>query len=209
MGIWRDQVVPRVTDLLLDTGEIRRLRRETIAGVRGNVVEIGFGSGLNLPFYSPAVDKVLAIEPSGVAARLAAGRIASAPVPVEVVGLDAQVLPFAGASLDAAVSTFTLCTVPDPRAALHELLRVLRPGGAFHFLEHGRSPSASVARWQHRLDPLQQRLAAGCHLDRPIDRLLEEAGFLPIELRNLQLPGPRAMRPFGYLYLGTAIKPDT
>ena len=207
MGIWRDEVVPRATDLLLDTAEIRRLREETVGGLRGDVVEIGFGSGLNLAFYPPAVHKVLAVEPSAVAARLAAQRIASAPVPVEVVGDDAQALPVESSSLDAAVSSFTLCTIPDPRAALEELLRVLRPGGTFHFLEHGLSPSTSVARWQHRLDPLQRRLAAGCHLDRPIDRLLEDAGFLLGDLRNFELPGPRALRPFGYLYIGTATKP--
>ena len=207
MGIWRDEVVPRATDLLLDTAEIRRLREETVGGLRGDVVEVGFGSGSNLAFYPPEVRRVLAVEPSEVAARLAAKRIAASPVPVELVGADAQGLSVESSSVDAAVSTFTLCTIPDPGTALAELLRVLRPGGTFTFLEHGLAPCASVARWQRRLNPLQGRIAAGCQLDRPIDRLVAEAGFVPGKLRNLQLPGPLALRPFGYLYLGTATKP--
>ena len=209
MGIWSDEVVPRAADLLLDTAEIRHLRKETVGALRGDVLEIGFGSGLNLAFYRPEVRRVLAVEPSTVAARLAARRIASARVPVEIVGSDAQVLGVESSSVDAAVSTFTLCTIPDPSAALQELLRVLRPGGTLRFLEHGLARSASVARWQRRLNPLQRHVAAGCQLDRPIDRLVEEAGFSLGDLRNLWLPGPRVLRPFGYLYLGSATKPAT
>ena len=208
VGIWRDEIVPRATNVLLDSPEVRRLRREAVAGTRGAVVEIGFGSGLNLPWYPEAVRTVLAVEPSRVARRLAARRIDAARVRVELVGLDGQALPLDSASVDAAVSTFTLCTIPDPHRALAEVLRVLRPGGTFHFLEHGRSPSPGVAAWQHRLDPLQRRVAAGCHLDRPISQLIEEAGFAIVRLRNDQLSGPRALEPFGYLYLGVAAKPD-
>ncbi len=207
MGIWRDRVVPRAADFALDNREIRRFREEVVAGTSGEVVEVGFGSGLNLALYPPAVTKVLAVEPSAVATRLAAKRIGSARVPVEVVGLDAQQLPLETASADAAVSTFTLCTIPDPRRALEELLRVLRPGGTFHFLEHGLSPVPAVARWQRRLNPLQRRLAAGCHLDRQIDRIVEEAGFVLDEVRNDEMTGPLPLRPFGYLYIGTATKP--
>lgn len=207
MGIWRDEVVPRATDLLLDTVEIRRLREETVTGLRGDVLEVGFGSGSNLAFYPPEVRRVLAVEPSSVAARLAAKRIGSTRIPVELIGTDAQVLFVESSSVDAAVSTFTLCTIPDPSAALAELLRVLRPGGTLRFLEHGLAPSASVARWQRRLNPLQRHVAAGCQLDRPIDRLVAGAGFTIGELWNLQLPGPLFMRPFGYLYVGAATKP--
>ncbi len=199
--------MPRATDVLLDTAEIRRLRQKTVDGLRGDVVEVGFGSGLNLPFYPPEVRRVLAVEPSAVAARLAAKRIASSPVPVDIVGADAQMLAVDSSSVDAVVSTFTLCTIPDPRAALEELLRVLRPGGTLRFLEHGLARADAIARWQRRLNPLHKHVAAGCHLDRPIDRIVAEAGFTVGELRNLQLPGPRMLRPFGYLYLGTATKP--
>lgn len=206
MGMWSDEVVPRLTDAVLGTAEVRRLREETMSGLRGEVVEVGFGSGLNAALYPPGVRRVMALEPSAVATRLAAKRIDAATAPIELVGLDAQQLPLESSSVDAAVSTFTLCTIPDARRALAELHRVLRPGGTFHFLEHGLSPVAAVARWQRRLDPLQQRMAAGCHLDRPIDRLVEEAGFSMGALRNDELPGPRILRPFGYLYLGVATK---
>lgn len=207
MGFWRSEVVPRATDVLLGSGEVRRLREEVLDGLVGDVVEVGFGSGLNAALYPADVRKVVAVEPSAVATRLARKRIGAAKVPVEVVGLDAQELSLDNSSVDAAVSTFTLCTIPDPARALAELLRVLRPGGTFHFLEHGLSPDPALARWQRRLDPLQQRLAAGCHLDRPIDRLVEGAGFLLPELRHDEMQGPRALRPFGYLFIGVAVKP--
>lgn len=207
MGFWRSEVVPRATDVLLGSGEVRRLREEVLDGLVGDVVEVGFGSGLNAALYPADVRKVVAVEPSAVATRLARKRIGAAKVPVEVVGLDAQELSLDNSSVDAAVSTFTLCTIPDPARALAELLRVLRPGGTFHFLEHGLSPDPALARWQRRLDPLQQRLAAGCHLDRPIDRLVEGAGFLLPELRHDEMHGPRALRPFGYLFIGVAVKP--
>lgn len=206
MGMWSAEVVPRVTHLVLGTPAVRRLREEVLAGLHGDVVEVGFGSGPNAPLYPPAVRRVLALEPSGVATRLAAKRMAAAEVPIELVGLDAQRLPMDSASMDAAVSTFTLCTIPDVEQALAELARVVKPGGTIHFLEHGRSPDANVARWQRRLDPLQQRLAAGCHLDRPIDRLVQEAGFKISTMRNDELPGPRVLRPFGYLFLGVATR---
>lgn len=207
-GRWSAEVVPRATHLLLGGEWLARLRRETLAGLRGSVVEIGFGSGLNLGCYPPEVDVVLAVEPSSVATRLAASRIRAANLRVEHVGGDAQRLPIATASVDAAVSTFTLCTVPDPRRALDELRRVLRPGGSLRFLEHGLSPRDAVARWQRRLTPVQRRLAAGCHLDRPIDQLVEEAGFVLDERRRDDLGGPALLRPFGHLYLGAAHRAD-
>jgi SAM-dependent methyltransferase len=207
MGIWSDQVVPRMTDLVLGTPAVRRLREEVLAGLHGDVVEVGFGSGPNAALYPPGVRRVRALEPSAVATRRAAERIAAAPVPIELVGLDAQRLPLESASMDTAISTFTLCTIPDVERALGELVRVLKPGGTFCFLEHGRSPVDAVARWQRRLDPFQQRLAAGCHLDRPIDRLIEGAGLRIATMRHDELPGPRVLRPLGYLYLGTATKP--
>lgn len=206
-GVWADQVIPRATDRLLGTNGLRHLRKEAVAGSHGDVVEVGFGSGLNLEHYPPEVRRVLAVEPSAVAVRLAAARISTTGVPVEVVGLDAQDLPIESSSVDVAVSTFTLCSVPDPGRALDELARVLRPGGTLHFLEHGRSPSPAVAAWQRRLTPLQRRLAAGCHLDRPIDRLVQEAGFALGELKNQELSPIPPLRPFGYLYMGVATKP--
>jgi len=141
------------------------------------MVEIGFGSGLNIPFYPAAVTSVAAVEPCDVSWRLAGERLRASNVPVLRSGLDGQSLPFDDNSFDAALSTWTLCSIPDVAAALSELRRVLKSGGTLQFLEHGLAPDEGVRRWQRRLDPVQQRIAGGCHLTRPIVDLLEAAGF--------------------------------
>jgi ubiquinone/menaquinone biosynthesis C-methylase UbiE len=203
---YTDQVVPRLTDKMLGTRAVTKLRRRAVDGLRGEVVEIGFGSGLNVPLYPPDVTTVYAVDPSAVARELSAGRVAASPVKVEFVGLDGASLPLEDASVDAALSTFTLCTIPDVVGALNEVRRVLRPGGTFHFLEHGLCPEPEVARKQRRFNGIQQRLAGGCHLDRPIDALIGEAGFELAELDNDQMPGPKFMLPWGYLYEGVATR---
>lgn len=207
MGFWQDQVVPRFTDLTLGVKEIRGHREPVVAGVSGELVEIGFGSGLNVPLYPASLRSVYAVEPSSVGRRLAAKRLAASAAPVEFVGLDGQDLPLEDHSVDAALSTFTLCTIPDAARALRELHRVLRPGGRLHFLEHGLSPETGVARWQRRMNGLQQRIAAGCNLDRPIDQMVGDAGFDVQQLGHDYLRGPRFARPWGYLYRGVAVKP--
>ena len=202
MGVWTQQVVPRMANRVLDNERVRELRRRACAGLTGEVVEIGFGSGLNVPLYPPAVTRVAAVEPSDVGWRLAEERVAHAGVAVSRSGLDGQSLPFPDASFDSALSTFTLCTIPDPVAALREVRRVLRPGGALHFVEHGRAPDEGVVRWQHRLEPVNKRLAGGCHLSRPVDALLAEAGFTVERLERSYLD--KEPRPFGSLYEGVA-----
>ena len=143
----------------------------------------------------------MAVEPSLLAQRLASSRIDDASVDVQFVGLDGQQLPLADDCADAAVCTFTLCTIPDPTAALDELRRVLRPGGTLHFLEHGLAPDPKVAVWQHRLTPLQRRVCGGCHFDRPIDQLLITSGFEIDELRTFYAVGPKTP---SFMYAGVA-----
>jgi ubiquinone/menaquinone biosynthesis C-methylase UbiE len=177
VGLYADRVVPRIMNVACGTKQSRPLRARVCAGLHGEVVEIGFGSGHNVPFYPDSVERVAAIEPSQLGWKLAQDRLSASTVTVEQSGPDGQSLPFADNSFDAALSTWTLCTIPDPVLALTEVRRVLRPGGTLHFLEHGLAPDASVQRWQRRLEPLQKRLAGGCHLTRPILDLLQTAGF--------------------------------
>ncbi len=158
------------------------LRRRVCAGLAGEVVEIGFGSGLNVPYYPGAVTRVAAVEPSDTGWKLAGERVAASPVRVERSGLDGQSLPFPDDSFDAALSTWTLCTIPDVGAALAELRRVLKPGATLHFLEHGLAPDERVRHWQHRLEPVQKRVFGGCHLTRSAPDLLRGAGFTISEL---------------------------
>jgi SAM-dependent methyltransferase len=177
MGLYGEQILPRCINLACGLKGVVPLRRRVCQGLEGEVLEIGFGSGLNVPFYPDAVSRVAAIEPVDTGWKLAAGRVRASSVPVERAGLDGQRLPFEDDSYDAALSTWTLCTIPDVAAALSEVRRVLRPGGTLHFLEHGLAPDESVRRWQRRLEPVQKRLFGGCHLTRPIVDLITGAGF--------------------------------
>jgi SAM-dependent methyltransferase len=184
---------------------VEPLRRRVCEGLAGDVVEIGFGSGLNVPFYPEAVTRVDAVEPADAAWKLADQRLLATTAPVHRSGLDGQSLPFADDSFDAALSTWTLCTIPDVAVALRELRRVLKPGGTLHFVEHGLAPDESVRRWQHRLEPVQKRVFGGCHLTRPIADLLTTAGFTITELDAFY---DKSAPKFEAAYsLGTALSP--
>jgi ubiquinone/menaquinone biosynthesis C-methylase UbiE len=203
MGFYEDQVLPRLVDVVLSGKEFREARARVAAGLEGEVLEVGFGSGRNVPHYPAAVRRVQAVDPAVVGRRLARGRVEASPVPVEYVGLDGQDLPVDDDSVDHVLTTWTLCTIPDVPRALAEIRRVLRPGGGLHFLEHGRSPDPKVARWQDRLTPLQRRIAGGCHLNRPIERLVSESGLRITGLDSFFLRGPKT---FGSMYEGVAVK---
>jgi ubiquinone/menaquinone biosynthesis C-methylase UbiE len=177
MGIYGDRILPHIIDKACGMKVTHPLRERACAELYGDVLEIGFGSGNNVAFYPSAITKLTAIEPSDTAWRLAAKRVSASPLLIERGDLDAQRLPFADDMFDSALSTWTLCTVADPIAALDEVRRVLKPGGKLHFIEHGLAPDAKVQRWQHRLNGVQQRLFGGCNLDRPIVGLIEQAGY--------------------------------
>src|SRR3954454_6442695 len=205
MGFYGDHVLPRIIDFGCGLKVVRPLRRRVCAGLEGEVLEVGFGSGLNVPFYPGAVTRVAAVEPADVGWKLAQPRLRETRVPVERAGLDGQSLPFGDDSFDTALSTWTLCTIPDVAAALSEVRRVLKPGGTLRFVEHGLAPDEGGRRWQPRLEPLQKRLFGGCHLTRPVVDLLTGAGFTIAELDVFYEDS--APKPMGADSLGVAVSP--
>ena len=180
---------------------LRPFRERVIGAAEGCVLEIGIGSGLNIPLYRGAVRSVVGLEPSRELLGMARSKAAAASVPVEFVQGSAEAISLDDKSIDTVVTTWTLCTVPDVSRALREVRRVLQPGGALLFVEHGRAPEPVVARWQDRLDPIWCRLAGGCHLNRQMDQLIASAGFRFDQLQTTRIPGPRTHT---FLYEGRA-----
>ena len=202
VGFYDDQILPRCLSLAMRTKELTQVRARRLAPVEGTVLEVGFGSGLNLPHYGANVSKLYALDPSKVGLQLAKKRLSRVSFPVELLPLPADGrITLDDASVDVVVTTWTLCTIPDPLAALREMHRVLRPGGRYYFVEHGLSPDPAVSKWQHRLNPYNMAMVGGCHLNRPIDAIVRDSPFEVDGVENFHLSGPRFAT---YLYFGSA-----
>jgi len=202
MGFYADHVFPCLMELCLGTRKFQEQREQALASAHGNVLEIGFGTGLNLPHYPKTVTWLTAVDPATILRKTVAQRSAELSFPVELLHLSAEKLPFEEGRFDCAVSTLTLCTIPEAIAALREVRRVLKPGGTFVFLEHGRSDDEKVAKWQDWLNPIQRIIACGGNLNRPIDVLIRQAGLRLGLLDRFRMPGiPRIA---GEMYRGIA-----
>ena len=202
MGFYARHILPRLIELAMKNKEAARLRAACVPKASGEVLEVGIGSGLNLPFYSSEARRVHGVDPSAELQRLARKRATGHSAEIDFVLQSAdEPLPFGDASMDTVVMTWTLCSIPDPPKALKEIRRVLKSTGRLIFIEHGRSPDRGVAAWQDRLTPAWKRIGGGCHLNRKVDELIEQAGFQMQELRNFYV---RGLRPMTYMYQGIA-----
>jgi ubiquinone/menaquinone biosynthesis C-methylase UbiE len=193
LHFYRDILLPRLCDLAMRNRLFVPYRARIAGAAEGRVLEIGIGSGLNLPFYGPGVSELLALEPAPRLLAMARRPAAASQCPVRFIEASAESIPLDDRSVDTVVTTWTLCTVPKADAALGELRRVLRPAGRLLFVEHGLAPDASVRRWQHWLTPAWQRVTGGCHLNRPIQTIIENAGFLVDRVTTGYVPGPKPM----------------
>ncbi len=201
MSFYQRFIVPPMIALSMKTREATRYREKVVPGAVGRVLEIGIGSGLNLPFYSDAVSAVVGLEPSPELLAMARKRADKAPFATELVNSPAEDMPFESASFDTVLTTWTLCSIGEPLVALAEMRRVLKPAGRLVFVEHGLARSRRVIAWQNRLNPLWRRFSGGCNLNREIDRLIGDAGFAIAELETEYMKGPK---PLTFTYAGYA-----
>ena len=187
MGLYSHHIFPRFMEWVMGREEFHRLRKELLAPVHGDVLELGIGTGLNLPHYPNTVSWLHAVDPANLLPRIVIERGAIQSFPIRIQRVSAESLPYENESFDFVVSTWTLCTIPDPGRALREVGRVLKPGGILRFLEHGRSDDQAIATWQDRLNPIQNIIGCGCNLNRPIDQLIQQAGLKIMTLDRFQM----------------------
>jgi ubiquinone/menaquinone biosynthesis C-methylase UbiE len=202
MAFYKERILPYLVDWCMRQDTLSAYRRRVVPAAQGRVLEVGVGSGLNIPLYGDAATRVIGLDPvrkllSMARTLLPRGR----PSSIELIEGSAEAIPLEDRSIDSVVTTWTLCTIPDVRAALAEMRRVLRPSGQLLFVEHGRSPDEKVRRWQDRLTPLWKRVAGGCHLNRPIGELLEQSGFRIEHMEAGYMKGPKLMT---FMYEGKA-----
>ncbi len=204
MSFYEDRILPYMINRVLGTRDCQRQRKAVCAELTGTVLEVGFGSGLNLPFLPASVDKLYALDPAHLGRKLAAERLAACDVEVEFIDLQTDAYPLQDASVDSILSTWTLCTIPDLATALQEMRRILKPEGRLVFLEHGLADNPGTRQWQQRLNSLQQKIGGGCNLNRSITDAIESAGFRITQLENYYMQGPK---PYTYMYQGSAALP--
>ena len=201
MGLYSDIILPRLCDLAMRNKRLVPIRERLIGAAEGRVLEVGIGSGLNLPFYRPPVREVLALEPAAKLVTMARRASRATSMPVSFLEASAEAIPLHDHCVDTIVTTWTMCSIPQAAAALADMRRVLRPGGKLLFVEHGLAPDEGVRRWQDRLTPAWRRFSGGCHLNRPIRSLIEDAGFRIDRIETGYLPGPK---PMTFMYEGSA-----
>jgi SAM-dependent methyltransferase len=207
MTLYATYVFPRLMDWVMSGEAFQRLREDLLKDAQGEVLEIGYGTALNLPHYPTSVTRLALVDPARLLASKVQHRAAQAGFPVTIEQQRAEALPYSGRRFDTVVSTWTLCTIPDPEQALGEIRRVLKPDGLFLFLEHGRSDDARTAAWQDRLNPIQRFVACGCNLNRPIDRLITRSGLRIVRVQRFRMP--RVPRVVGEMYQGQAASPGS
>ena len=205
MSLWEKYVLPPLINLVMQNKAAMAERRKFVPLASGTVLEVGIGSGINIPLYVGEVERLFAVDPSLDLWRLARKRLTRAPFPVEFVEGSAESIPVDDKTFDSVVTTWTLCTIGNPVKALMEMKRVLKPEGQVIFIEHGRSPDARVIAWQNRLNPLWKRIGGGCNLNRKIDDLILESG---LEITRMETGYVRGPKPLTYLYRGLALRPD-
>lgn len=206
MGWYGEHIFPRLMEWVMGGEEFQKQRSLVLAQAYGTVLEIGFGTGLNLPHYPASLSSLHAIDPAHVLPRKVAERSAAVPFPLQIQRTSAEMLPYDDRSFDCVVSTWTLCTIPDPVKALRETRRVLKPDGVFLFLEHGRSEDEKIAAWQNRLNPVQNIIGCGCNLNRKIDHIIARAGLKIMTLDRFQMQGVPKLG--GEMYRGSATRLD-